>query len=101
MVLNVKNLNIHNGGEMAISLDRFKKMSRLVYLLKSEHHSNSERVRPLLYCLFPSFQRPLAVARLSTTSVVSQQRFGDHTGSSGWKWEKGGVGMGGKTSGIS
>ena len=44
--------------------------------------------------------RPLAVARLSTTSVVSQQRFGDHTGSSGWKWEKGGVGMGGKTSDI-
>ena len=30
---------------------------------------------------------------------MSQQRFGDPQGSSGWKWEKNGVGMGGKTSG--
>lgn len=29
-----------------------------------------------------------------------QQRFGDCNGSSGWKWENNGVGMGGKTSGL-
>lgn len=33
----------------------------------------------------------------STTNHL--QRFGSDDGSSGWKWEKGGVGMGGKDSG--
>jgi len=34
---------------------------------------------------------------LSTTCISkSQERFGNPDGESGWKWEKGGVGMGGK-----
>merc|ERR1711862_1073084 len=40
---------------------------------------------------------PTATRSLSSTSHCSQ-RFGSGDGSSGWKWEKGGVGMGGKDS---
>ena len=35
-------------------------------------------------------------ARLVSTSRISTERFGASDGSSGWKWDKGGVGMGGK-----
>ena len=35
-------------------------------------------------------------ARLVSTSRITQERFGVSDGSSGWKWDKGGVGMGGK-----
>ena len=35
-------------------------------------------------------------ARWLSTSCISAERFGANDGSSGWKWEKGGVGMGGK-----
>merc|ERR1712223_710785 len=38
-----------------------------------------------------------ATRSLSSTAHCSQ-RFGSGDGSSGWKWEKGGVGMGGKDS---
>ena len=38
-------------------------------------------------------------ARLVSTSRISSERFGASDGSSGWKWDKGGVGMGGKESG--
>ena len=36
---------------------------------------------------------------ISTSSVV-KERFGADGGVSGWKWEKGGVGMGGKDKGV-
>ena len=38
-------------------------------------------------------------ARWVSTSCISRERFGANDGSSGWKWEKGGVGMGGKDKG--
>ena len=38
-------------------------------------------------------------ARLVSTSRISMERFGASDGSSGWKWDKGGVGMGGKDAG--
>lgn len=34
-----------------------------------------------------------------TTAQQLPERFGDPNGSSGWKWEKGGIGMGGKDAG--
>merc|ERR1711881_582985 len=42
--------------------------------------------------------RKTAVNWLSTSACVkTPERFGSPNGESGWKWEKGGVGMGGKT----
>ena len=36
---------------------------------------------------------------LSTTLTNACSRFGTDKGESGWKWEKGGIGMGGKDAG--
>ena len=41
----------------------------------------------------------MPVRRAVSTTSVTLERFGDGSGSSGWKWEKGGVGMGGKDAG--
>ena len=34
-------------------------------------------------------------------SCISNERFGTSEGGSGWTWDKGGIGMGGKDAGIS
>ena len=33
-------------------------------------------------------------------SCISNERFGTSEGGSGWTWDKGGIGMGGKDAGI-
>lgn len=42
----------------------------------------------------------MQASRLISTSSVVKERFGADGGVSGWKWEKGGVGMGGKDKGV-
>jgi len=43
----------------------------------------------------PTLRRALSI----TCITKSEERFGNPDGESGWKWEKGGVGMGGKEAG--
>ena len=50
-----------------------------------------------IHFVFPSFFQ--VSSRLLSTSPISTERFGASDGSSGWKWDKGGVGMGGKDQG--
>merc|ERR1711872_1015993 len=38
-------------------------------------------------------------ARCLSSTNIATERFGSGDGSSGWKWDKGGVGMGGKDAG--
>merc|ERR1712212_440249 len=40
-----------------------------------------------------------SVTRPFSSTSCASERFGSGDGSSGWKWEKGGIGMGGKDSG--
>jgi len=41
-----------------------------------------------------------SASRLISTSSIVKDRFGTDKGESGWKWEKNGVGMGGKDKGV-
>jgi len=36
----------------------------------------------------------------STFATNASERYGSHDGTSGWKWDKNGIGMGGKESGL-
>ena len=49
--------------------------------------------------LFPFKVSLRSGARCLSSSGVLSERFGSADGSSGWKWDKGGVGMGGKDAG--
>ena len=44
--------------------------------------------------------KTLQTSRLISTSSVIKERFGSDGGQSGWKWDKGGIGMGGKDKGV-
>ena len=39
-------------------------------------------------------------SRTFSVSTTCNERFGTSKGESGWKWDKGGVGMGGKEAGM-
>ena len=40
------------------------------------------------------------LTRNISVSCISHERFGTSEGGSGWSWDKGGIGMGGKEAGI-
>ena len=40
------------------------------------------------------------LSRRISMSSISNERFGTSGGGSGWSWDKGGIGMGGKEAGI-
>ena len=40
------------------------------------------------------------MTRNISVSCISHERFGTSEGGSGWSWDKGGIGMGGKEAGI-
>ena len=40
------------------------------------------------------------LSRTVSVSATSHERFGTSKGESGWTWDKGGVGMGGKEKGM-
>ena len=42
----------------------------------------------------------ISVTRPISTTAIQQERFGASDGGSGWKWDKGGIGMGGKDKGT-
>ena len=40
------------------------------------------------------------LVRNISVSAISKERFGTSEGGSGWSWDKGGIGMGGKDAGT-
>ena len=77
-------------------------MTRLVSTIKSQVSLKllfSTFSRKNLQKMF-IFQATVQNTRcLSTTLTNACSRFGTDKGESGWKWEKGGIGMGGKDAG--
>ena len=55
-------------------------------------------VQPILYRLKVNVHQQLS-RRISMSSICNE-RFGTSEGGSGWSWDKGGIGMGGKEAGI-
>ena len=55
-------------------------------------------VQPILYRLKVNVHQQLS--RRISMSSVSNERFGTSEGGSGWTWDKGGIGMGGKDAGT-
>ena len=52
----------------------------------------------ILYTLKVNVHQQLS--RRISMSSISNERFGTSEGGSGWSWDKGGIGMGGKEAGI-
>ena len=55
-------------------------------------------IQIMLYPFKASVHQQLS--RKISMSSISNERFGTSEGGSGWSWDKGGIGMGGKEAGI-
>ena len=55
-------------------------------------------IRIILHAFKASVHQQLS--RRISMSSISNERFGTSEGGSGWTWDKGGIGMGGKDAGI-
>ena len=68
----------------------FCNLSNVLYKLKFLSHEIHSQFQGTIH----KFSRTFSV------STTCNERFGTSKGESGWKWDKGGVGMGGKETGM-